>query len=343
MSFIEVDGSHGEGGGQIIRTAVGLSAATGLPVKIQRIRAGRQKPGLSHQHIHAIKSVQKLTKAKVEGLKLGSTELSFIPGTIRRGAYDVDIGTAGSVSLVLQTFLIPAVFSKKEVKIKITGGTDVPHSPPIDYVMHVFLPLILKMGVHIDLKLRCRGHYPRGGGVIEAVVYPSTSEGLVIEEAGALKGIFGVSHCTSLPSHIAKREKKAALAFLKESISMDADIHTEETEGFGEGTGITLWAEFENTVLGASSLGKRDKRAEKVGKEAASMLLNEIKSKATIDSHMGDQLLPYIALAKGASSYICSLTSHAKTNIYTTERLLGGKFEIKGEDEGLVKIECQNP
>ncbi|MFQ5800107.1 MAG: RNA 3'-terminal phosphate cyclase, partial [Candidatus Hydrothermarchaeales archaeon] len=190
MKFIEIDGSYGEGGGQIIRTAVGISGATGLPIRILNIRAGRPKPGLSYQHLNAIKAVQVLTEAQVEGLELGAKELSFIPSKIKSGSYKINIGTAGSISLVLQTFLIPAILCRDEVQIEITGGTDVPMSPPIDYIKNVFFPFLSKMGAHVDLDLRRRGHYPKGGGRVIVKVRPSSLSGISIESRGTLKGIY---------------------------------------------------------------------------------------------------------------------------------------------------------
>jgi RNA 3'-phosphate cyclase len=342
MRFIEIDGSFGEGGGQIIRTAVGLSGATGQPIRVHSIRAGRPKPGLSHQHLNAIKAVKQLTNARVEGLEIGSEKLTFLPGEVNPGSYSIDIGTAGSVSLVLQTFLIPAIQSRKEVEIEIIGGTDVPLSPPIDYIKNVFLRFLLRMGVNAELELIRRGHYPKGGGRIKLRVNPSNRTGICIEKRGEFKGISGISHCTSLPSHIAYRQRDAAHQSIKERLSKEAKVTAEVTSGLGEGTGIVLWAEFEKTLIGASALGKRGKRAEVVGGEAAAKLLDEINTPATVDSHMSDQLIPYVALTKGRSSYICRNTSHTRTNLYTTERMLGKKFKITQLRGDFVKMDFQN-
>jgi RNA 3'-phosphate cyclase len=343
MRFIEIDGSFGEGGGQIIRTAVGLSGATGVPIKVYNIRAGRPKPGLSYQHMNAIKAVQLLTDAQVYGLELGSKKLSFTPSRIKSGGYRINIGTAGSVSLVLQAFLIPAILCKDELQIEVTGGTDVPMSPPIDYIKNVFLKFLSRLGADVRIGLKRRGHYPKGGGSVIVKVRPSSLSGISVKRRGRLNGIQGVSHCTSLPEHVAERQRDSALHLLREELGQEAEIVTEITRDFGQGSGIVLWAEYENTVLGASSLGKRGKRAERVGREAASALLSEIKSQATVDFHMGDQLIPYIAMAEDTSSYVCRLTSHTKTNIYTTERILKTRFDIAPAAEGLVRISCQKP
>jgi RNA 3'-phosphate cyclase len=342
MHFIVIDGSFGEGGGQIIRTAVGLSGATGQPIEVHNIRAGRPKPGLSYQHLSAIKAVKELTNARVEGLEIGSGRLSIFPGEVKPGSYSIDIGTAGSVSLVLQTFLIPAIQSKEEVEVEISGGTDVPFSPPIDYIKKVFLRILAKMGVNAELELIRRGHYPKGGGKVRLKVNPSTLTGICIDKRGEFKGISGISHCTSLPGHIADRQRDAAYQSIRERFSRDAMVTAEVSSALGEGTAIVLWAEFEQTVIGASALGKRGKKAEKVGGEAAAKLLAELKTPATVDAHLGDQLIPYVALSAGRSSYICRQTSHTKTNLYTTEKILGKKFKIKQLPGDFVKIDFQN-
>ncbi len=343
MNFIEIDGSHGEGGGQILRTSVALSGATGKPIQIHRIRAGRPKPGLSPQHLHAIRSVQLLTDADVRGLKLGSEEVSFNPGKVRKGHYEIDVGTAGSVSLVLQTALLPALSSGGKVELVVKGGTDVPMSPPVDYIKNVFLPLIGRMGADADLVLRERGHYPKGGGEIEVMVDPALPRGLKIEDKGGLKMVYGISHCTNLPAHIAQRQRDAANNVLKKALSINAQINNEVSKGVGAGSGVVVWAEFENTILGTSSLGRRGKRAEIVGGEAMNSLVRMIKSFVTVDDHMADQLLPYVALARGMSSFRCTLTSHVVTNIHTVERILGPRFRIERIVGSIARITCQNP
>jgi RNA 3'-phosphate cyclase len=274
--------------------------------------------------LSAIKAVKELTNARVEGLEIGSGRLSIFPGEVKPGSYSIDIGTAGSVSLVLQTFLIPAIQSKEEVEVEISGG------------------ILAKMGVNAELELIRRGHYPKGGGKVRLKVNPSTLTGICIDKRGEFKGISGISHCTSLPGHIADRQRDAAHQSIRERFSRDARITAEVSSALGEGTAIVLWAEFEQTVIGASALGKRGKKAEKVGGEAAAKLLAELKTPATVDAHLGDQLIPYVALSAGRSSYICRQTSHTKTNLYTTEKILGKKFKIKQLPGDFVKIDFQN-
>ncbi len=211
-------------------------------------------------------------------------------------------------------------------------------SPPIDYIKNVFLRLLRLMGADADIAIERRGHYPRGGGKVVLRVFPSDVKGLNIGARGKLKEIKGLSHCTNLPSHVAERQRASALELIQERVKRDAIIETEVGRGYGEGSGIVLWAEYDHTTIGASALGKRGKRAEKVGREAAYNLLNEIAGGSTVDSHMGDQLLPYIALAEGPSSYICRLSSHTKTNIYTIERIVDRKFDLSPAKDGLSRI-----
>jgi RNA 3'-phosphate cyclase len=221
------------------------------------------------------------------------------------------------------------------------GGTDVPMSPSIDYLDNVFIKLISIMGAKVDVKLMRRGHYPRGGGRAVLKVSPSKLMGFWIERRGEMRSVFGISHCTNLPSHVAERQKKSATELLQTKGT--AKIETETSSSSGAGSGIVLWADYDKTVMGSSSLGKQGKRAEKVGIEAASKLMKEMSSPSTVDSHAADQLIPFVALAQNPSSYICKLTNHVKTNIYTTERILGKKFRLTHIQDGFVKIVCQNP
>jgi len=332
-----IDGSYGEGGGQILRTGIGLSAALNIPIKIERIRANRPKPGLAAQHLHGIKSVALLCGAEVKGLSLGSTEIEFVPGKLKKESeLKIDIGTAGSISLILQALMIPAVFQEKEINVEITGGTDVEWSPPIDYIKNVLIPIISKMNYKCEIEILKRGYYPKGGGKVRARFYPVRKlEGIKIDERGKLKKISGVSHAGNLPSHIIERQKNSAEELLANKLSIDnnlIEISLEKAETLCPGTGITLWAEYEKTILGASALGKPGKKAEKVGEEAAEALLKEISSHSTVDSHLSDQIIPYAASAKGETEYLAELTMHAETNLHVIKTIL--KNEIKMEDAG---------
>ncbi len=329
--MLEIDGSYGEGGGQVIRTSIALSAVTGKSVCIKNIRVKRPKPGLSPQHLEALRCIALLTDADVSGLKLGSTELIFSPKKIKNGGYHIDIGTAGSITLLLQCLMPLAVRIEDSISLKITGGTDVAWSPPIDYLRYVMLPTIAKMGYNAHIDLISRGYYPRGGGLVKAVIHPSVLRGIMLHR-GKVE-IRGISHCSRLPEHVAMRQAMSAKEVLAER-GYDAQIFTESSQYESTGSEITLWC----PGMGGSSLGEKGKPAEEVGREAARYLLNELRSGASTDVHLADQLIPYMALADGKCSLTTRLlTSHTRTNIGVVERFLDVKFKTEKSDFVFIK------
>lgn len=329
--MIEIDGSYGEGGGQIVRTAVALSGVTRKPVRIFNIRANRPKPGLAAQHTKAIETVKLLTNADVKGASAGATDFSFAPGENAGGNFEIDIGTAGSITLLLQCALPVAIFSSRPTELKITGGTDVTWSPPFDFFRHVFLPLLAEMGAEASVELLRRGYYPKGGGCVRVKVNPSGIKGLVLQ-SGNGREIAGISNSSRLPG-VAQRQAEAARKFLK-SAGHDARISIEERDEISTGSGITLWSGCRS----GSALGEKRKRAEEVGREAAAALLGEVRSGCAVDVHLADQVIPYMAVAYGKSGMtVRELTAHAKTNIWVTQKFLDRKFEVK-EEEGRVRV-----
>jgi RNA 3'-terminal phosphate cyclase (ATP)/RNA 3'-terminal phosphate cyclase (GTP) len=338
--MITIDGSYGEGGGQILRTAVGLSALTKKPIRIENIRANRSKPGLQPQHLTAVRTVAELCSAEIKGLEKGSKELEFYPEKVKGGKFKFNVGTAGSITLVLQCCLLPSIFSDSQVKLKIIGGTDVKFAPPLDYFKNVFLKLLQKLGIEVELELIRRGYYPRGGGELEFSVKPTNEiESLRLEDRGELKQINGIAFISNLPLPILKRMKHSAL---KELINYPTKIEDSVSLAYGQGTGITLWADYENTCLGASCLGEKGLLAEKVGSEAALNLLKEINSGASLDIHAADQILPYLALAKGWSTFLVrELSLHAQTNMWLIKNFVDVDFEVKDE-KGLKRVEVKH-
>ncbi len=338
--MIEVDGSYGEGGGQILRLSVALSAITGNPVRIYNIRAKRRNPGLSYQHLTAIRAVAQVCNARVMGAELRSKELEFYPGRIRGGRYFFDVGTAGSVFLVLQSLLPVLIFAKEESHVKIRGGTDVPKAPPADYFSNVFLRLLRKVGVETDLKLIRRGFYPRGGGEIEIRIKPCEKiEGISLEERGNLKQILGKIWLYSLPDHIAERMKREAMLRTYNSFKVTPKIWVEKGRSLSPGTGIAMWAEYENTILGSDSLGERGKRAEQVARECVDTLFELHSSPATLDTHASDQLLIFLSLASSPSKFISrKLSNHASTCIWLLQKFLEVEFKVN-RLKGGVKVE----
>jgi RNA 3'-terminal phosphate cyclase (ATP) len=348
MSAIEIDGSVLEGGGQILRTALALSAILGKPIRVFNIRARRSNPGLQQQHLTGVLAAARIANAQVIGAVKGSTELTFKPGRIGCGGFRFDIGTAGSVTLVIQTILPILVFAPCESTVTITGGTDVPWSPPIDYVRFVMLPMLGLFGVKAEVRLVRRGHYPRGGGEVVLTVRPSELRAVNAVEFGNLVEIRGLSHAVRLPAHVARRQADSARdTLIKAGISVPIEISLETYEQgrdphFGPGSGIVLWARSDRGyVKGADALGERGKPAEVVGEEAANRLLENLRSNMALDEHMGDMVIPYMVLARGKSAVgVSRITLHTLTNIYVVERMMDVKFVVDGAEgkPGIIRV-----
>ncbi len=322
MAHMLIDGSYGEGGGQILRTAIALSAVLGMEVEITNIRAKRKNPGLRNQHLWGIKLVAMMTGARVEGLRVGSTRIYFRPGRIKGGEYRIDVGTAGSITLLLQTSLIPALFAENEVVLELKGGTDVPWSPTADYYRHVLFPILRRMGATLEMEVLERGYYPEGGGMVRVTVQPSSLQGIRIERRGSLRERRGYISQRNLPYHIVERMKNTARGY-----SFAEDVRS---SGVSRGCSILLLHEYEESLLAADSLCKRGVRAEEVAMQALKRLEMEEKSEATVDVNMSDHLLPFGFLARGKTSYrVREITGHAKTNAWLIEKF-GGKVRIEG-------------
>lgn len=328
--MLEIDGSVGEGGGQIIRTAIALAAITGKEVEIKNIRANRPNPGLSAQHLNAVKAVERLSGGKTEGLELRSTRLQFTPAELKGFEGEITIGTAGSITLLLQCLVPVALFADRETSVRITGGTDVNWSPPIDFYTNVFLKALHEMGCKVHIDVKRRGYYPKGAGLVDVGVTPTRHvKGLVLHKREQAGVINGVSHSCGLPPHVAERQAKAAKKILKEA-GYDAELKTEiEKEGKRTtGSGITLWTGYKS----GSALGERGKRAEVVGEEAAHAILRELEAPSTVDVYLADQLIPYIALSEEKSVIkVREITKHLETNMYITQKFLDVAFEIEKE------------
>jgi len=327
--MIEVDGSYGEGGGQMLRTSVALSAVTGIPVRISKIRAGRPRPGMMPQHLTSVEAIAKLCDARVEGLKLGSEAIEFVPGAVVGGDLELDVGTAGSTTLILQSCMIAATVAKSDIRLTLKGGTDVRWSPPFDYMRLVHLPVVERFGMRCDLELVARGFYPEGGGELRAELSPPPAlKGVTLDTPGELQEVVGVAFAQNLPEHVVTRMKHAALKRLVgcKRVKIDSDTRT----GTATGAGIVLAGACGPSVLGATALGERGVRAEKVGERCASDLLETHGAGATIDEHMLDQVIPYMGLAEGSSVVLADeVSGHARTNIWIVEKFTGRSFEVK--------------
>jgi RNA 3'-terminal phosphate cyclase (ATP) len=337
--MLEVPGDLLEGGGQIIRTTIALAALTGKPVKLTKIRDKRPNPGLQPQHIVGVKAVAAVCNAETHGLTQGSQELTFTPHGYAAGRWGFDVGTAGSIPLILQALMPATAYAPTNVTVELTGGTDVRWSPTIDYVRLIELPLLQLMGYRATIQLNRRGHYPKGGGHVSiSVDPPRILKAIQLLDRGQLLGIEGVSHCVKLPSHVAQRQASAAKERLNTDGFTQVNIATEtyppnQDPHLAPGSGITLLAKFASgTILGSDSLGERGKPAEAVGTEAATKLIAELASGAPVDRHMGDILIPYMAVAEGRSTIqVSEITLHTMTNIRVAEMVAEVKFKVEGE------------
>lgn len=326
--MIEIDGSYGEGGGQLVRTAVALAAITGTPVRFQSVRAKRDKPGLAPQHLAAVRAVASLCDAECTGLELRSQAFTFAPGALRGGTFRFDVGTAGSVTLVLQALLPVLACAPGPSRVTVVGGTDVRAAPPLDYLRHVLLALIHRMGVGVECRVHRRGYFPRGGGEVEVEVTAARPRPLVVEAIDRPARIDGLAHVANLPAHIAERMRTAALARLGEA---PAHVDTAVLGGaavIGQGGAIVLWTRAGHAMLGAGRVAERGVRAETLGDEAGAELAADLAAGAALDVHAADQLLVYLALAGSGRFTTRQVTSHARTAMWLIEQFLPVRFEV---------------
>ena len=327
--MIILDGSHGEGGGQILRSALALSAVTETPFRIENIRANRRRPGLMRQHVVAVEAAATISGAQVSGAELHSKTLEFHPQLVRGGLFRFDIGSAGSATLVLQTILPALMGASQNSRVHIEGGTHNPMAPPFDSFASSFLPLIQRMGPLIEPRLARHGFYPAGGGLIEVSVRPS--DGLMplrLEERGAVQRVIARAIVQNLPRHIADRE----IAIAKELLTFE-DVEEEivEVEGHGPGNGFLVEIISENVSEVFSAVGSRGVRAEAVAASAVKEANAYLKSGAPVGEHLADQLLLPIAMARAGSFVTQMISSHFRTNIDIINHFLPAHFEILEE------------
>ncbi|MCY0850803.1 RNA 3'-terminal phosphate cyclase [Sulfuracidifex metallicus] len=328
--MIEIDGSFGEGGGQILRTLLTLSALTGTPFRLYNIRRNRPKPGLQRSHLSSVNAVSQISNAQVRGNYLNSTELEFIPHKIEDVNLQVDVGSAGSITLVLQSVL-PLILNRRS-SIHLKGGTDVPKSPTMDYFRYVFLGALRRVGIEGKTEIKKRGYYPKGGGEVHVSEFRGGREFSLLE-MGEVTDAFVISHVTSLPLTIAEREANAAFQVLSSRFR----VHKEAREDIGIGNGTSTLVFLEGGgIIGSDSLGALGKRAEDVGKEAANNVLRDFLTEAAVDSYLSDMLMVYSSIFGGEYKG-ARLTCHARTNAEII-RKFGLEVEIAGNSPFFFSI-----
>jgi len=349
MQAIQIDGSYGEGGGQILRTSLTLSVLTGRPLELVNIRAGRSKPGLRPQHLTAVRAAAAICSAELSGDALHSQYLSFRPMVAPlAGEYRFDVsdaapgGSAGSTTLIAQTVLLPLALAGQVSQVTLCGGTHVAWSPPFHYLQQAFLPALQRMGLRVDAQLETWGWYPVGRGELKLVVQPGNGlDSLVWDEPGELERVTGVAAVTNLPAHIPQRMASRANKVLQ-SQGISAQVQPLRARGPAAGAGVFLTAEYSKGVLGFSALGRRGKPSEQVADEACDHLLQHHRTGRAVDPHLADQLVLPLALAAGESTFSASkITPHTLSNMHVVQRFLdapitvdrmaaGGLITIKG-------------
>ncbi len=329
--LIEIDGSYLEGGGQIVRTAVALSAITRRSIHLFNIRKGRQNPGLKPQHLVGIKTAARLCDAETWGVAPNSLEFSFHPGFIIGGNYQVDTRTAGAITLILQTLIPIAVFSPRPVVFNLKGGTAVPFSPSILHTRNVLVPFLTGAGIKVAIEILRHGFYPKGGGEVQVKIFPSEIKSIAVLKRGSLRKIqaYAIASKTLKRPGVGERLIKGFTEVVN-----DARECIEYVDTLSTGCFIHCQAEFDESVIGAGSLGKRGSPAEEIGKEAGQELNQALRTDAPVDHWLVDQLVPYMALGTyrtGVESrlMIPELTKHAQTNIWVVEKFLPVRFDLR--------------
>lgn len=331
--MIVIDGSRGEGGGQILRSALSLAAATAKPFVIERIRAGRDRPGLMRQHLTAVNAAAAICGARTEGAEVGSLRLAFAPGAVRAGDYVFPIGTAGSTMLVLQTVLPPLALAGAESRVTLTGGTHNQQAPAFEFLERAFLPMVRRMGLAAEVRLVRPGFYPAGGGEIQARIGPAGALApLVIEERGRSVSRLGEALLANLPIHIARRE----LARLGERLGLEPRelILRVEKEAAGPGNCVLATLAYEQVAEVVTSVGRRGVSAEQVAEEAAAEALAWRDSGAPVGVHLADQLLLPMALGAGGRFVTVEPSSHTLTNMAVIRMFLDVPLDAVRLEDG---------
>ncbi|KAJ7093116.1 RNA 3'-terminal phosphate cyclase domain-containing protein [Mycena epipterygia] len=358
-----IDGSILEGGGQILRNSISLSALLGKPISIHKVRNGRKPPGLKNQHRTGIELAAEIASARLTGATNGSCAVDFAPGNITPGDYTADPVTAGASTLLLQISLPLLLFAPSPAPSTLTlkGGTNATMAPQIDYIQHVFLPFAARhFGIEaVDVDVRRRGYFPKGGGEVRVTVSPGVNGAKLtsasVLERGTVTRIGGIAHIARLPAHLGRTMAESARTRLAESgfgpdapvpVPVEIESRREKNENtVGAGSGIVLWAELAGGgMIGGSAVGRKSADATTVGEEAANELIKGLEAGGCVDEWLEDQIIIFMALAEGTSEVRCGkngLTLHTKTAIWVAEQLTDAKFDITVESSGHTIIRCK--
>jgi RNA 3'-terminal phosphate cyclase (ATP) len=334
--MIEIDGSSGEGGGQIVRSSLALSMITGKPFQIFQVRANRQKPGLLNQHLTAVNAAAEISSAQTSGVKLGSSAFTFTPGTVKAGNYRFNIGTAGSTMLVFQTILPPLMLASGRSSIRLEGGTHNPMAPPFEFIQNTFLPLLERMGVKVKAELKAYGFYPQGGGSLNFEIEPVEKLiPLQLAERGTIKSINANALVVKLSADIGDRE----LRVLKTELArLDNKRVIEVQEGRSPGNVVFVEVRSETLTETITAIGARGVKAEQVANLAAQETNQYLASSAAVGEHLADQLLIPMALA-GQGSFLTSvLSQHTITNIDVIQKFLDVSITKNNIAESLFEL-----
>lgn len=312
--LVKIDG--GAGGGQILRTALALSTLTGIPCRISNIRENRPTPGLRPQHQQAVSLLANIAQTRVEPLESTTSVIEFRPQGFEITDGNVDIGTAGSVSLLLQSVLPLAYRSQQPVRITVTGGTDVKWSPPIDYFKNVFLPSVNNFGIDANLSIEKTGFYPKGGGKATLTINTSSTKKCIYDKRDSLNyiSIYSKASADLLHNDVATRQAKHAVTVLETLGHTIGDVEQQHVNTASTGSIIVLAATYRQTVAGFSCIGEPGKPAESVATDAISDFQQFHDSAGVVDRHLADQLIPYLAIAGGAIK-VADVTDHIQTNV----------------------------
>jgi RNA 3'-terminal phosphate cyclase (ATP) len=334
--LLTIDGSAGEGGGQILRTSLSLSAITGEPFRLVNVRARRRRPGLLRQHLTALEAAAAITGGAVEGAALGSSEVVFRPGTVQPGHHAFSVGTAGSATLVFQTVLPPLLLAGAPSTLVLEGGTHNPMAPSFDFLDRAFLPLLRRMGPRVDVVLDVAGFYPAGGGRFRATVAPASALApLELLARGEVRGRRARALVSALPRHVAERE----LRVVGERLGWDASCLVAETvRSPGPGNAVSIEIESEHVTEVFTAFGERGVRAETVAGRAAAEALEYLASDAPVGRHLADQLLLPLALAGGGEFRALEPSLHARTQAEVIRRFLGVETEMARESPEVWRV-----